>query len=486
MQSQHSLELRQRQQLVLTPELQQSIRFLQLSALELHQALAQAVLENPLLESEAEYDTDIATAVGADQPALTADWTRPGRRRTGDDEPDDLFLGVAAPETLQDYLVRQLGMVRVDARTSVLLTVLMHELDQDGYLASPVEEIVAYLQQAGPIDKADVMGALHVLQSLEPAGVGARSLQECLLLQLARQEADQTPASGDDASRAVDDASTASDAPAPDVLACARRIVQHHLELLGSGNMQRLQQALGCDTELLMRAHRLILSLDPRPARNWTGSVADYVVPDVLVRKVKGQWRVALNPVLVPRVRVHSLYSQLVGQVGAEGAALRDQLYQAQSVVKSLHHRTDTILRVSQAIMTYQQGYLEHGPAAMRPLVLRDIAEMLDIHESTVSRATRYKYAQTPHGVIELRAFFSSTLETTQGDATSASAVQFMIAQLIEGEPHAKPLSDNKIAQLLEGRGVKVARRTVAKYREEAGIEPAIRRKARYALQRDD
>lgn len=485
MQSQHSLELRQRQQLVLTSELQQSIRFLQLSAIELHQALAQAVLENPLLESEAEYDTDIATAVGADQPALTADWTRPGRRRTGDDEPDDLFLGVAAPETLQDYLVRQLGMVRVDARTSVLLTVLMNELDQDGYLASPVEEIVAYLQQAGPIDKADVMGALHVLQSLEPAGVGARSLQECLLLQLARQEHAQTSASGD-ASRAGDDASTTPHPPRPNVLACARRIVQQHLELLGSGNMQRLQQALGCDSELLTRAHRLILSLDPRPARNWTGNVADYVVPDVLVRKVKGQWRVALNPVLVPRVRVHSLYSQLLAQAGAEGAALRDQLYQAQSVVKSLHHRTDTILRVSQAIMTRQQGYLEDGPAGMRPLVLRDIAEMLDIHESTVSRATRYKYAQTPHGVIELRAFFSSTLETAQGDATSASAVQFMIAQLIEGEPHAKPLSDNKIAQLLEEKGVKVARRTVAKYREEAGIEPAIRRKARYALQRDD
>lgn len=485
MQSQHSLELRQRQQLVLTPELQQSIRFLQLSAIELHQALAQAVLENPLLESEAEYDTDIATAVGADQPALTADWTGPGRRRTGEDEPDDLFHGVAAPESLQDYLIRQLGMVRVDARTSVLLTVLMNELDQDGYLASPVEEIVAYLQQAGPIDKADVMGALHVLQSLEPAGVGARSLQECLLLQLARQEHAQTSASGD-ASRAGDDASTTPHPPRPNVLACARRIVQHHLELLGSGNMQRLQQALGCDTALLTQAHRLILSLDPRPARNWTGNVADYVVPDVLVRKVKGQWRVALNPVLVPRVRVHSLYSQLLAQAGAEGAALRDQLYQAQSVVKSLHHRTDTILRVSQAIMTYQQGYLEQGPAGMRPLVLRDIAEMLDIHESTVSRATRYKYAQTPHGVIELRAFFSSTLETAQGDATSASAVQFMIAQLIEGEPHAKPLSDNKIAQLLEEKGVKVARRTVAKYREEAGIEPAIRRKARYALQRDD
>src|SRR5690606_11236234 len=287
MQSQHSLELRQRQQLVLTPELQQSIRFLQLSAIELHQALAQAVLENPLLESEAEYDTDIATAVGADQPALTADWTGPGRRRTGEDEPDDLFHGVAAPESLQDYLIRQLGMVRVDASRSVLLTVLMNELYQDGYLASPVEEIVAYLQQAGPIDKADVMGALHVLQSLEPAGVGARSLQECLLLQLARQEHAQTSASGD-ASRAGDDASTTPHPPRPNVLACARRIVQHHLELLGSGNMQRLQQALGCDTALLTQAHRLILSLDPRPARNWTGNVADYVVPDVLVRKVKG------------------------------------------------------------------------------------------------------------------------------------------------------------------------------------------------------
>lgn len=459
MQSQHSLELRQRQHLALTPELQQSIRFLQLSAMELQQELAQAVLDNPLLESEPEYDIDDPPLVETGQPALTADWAGSGRRGTGDgDDESDEWQGLAAPETLHDHLSRQLGMLRVDDRVAALVRVLVHELDEDGYLTASPEELVACLQQYAPVDLPDLQDALRALQFLEPAGIGARSLQECLQLQLERRDSDA-------------------------VVECAQRIVGDHLELLATGSMQRLQQALGCDAAIVKQAHSLILSLEPRPARDWTGSVAHYVVPDVFVRKQRRGWRVMLNPAVVPRVRVHSLYSEWIGKAGPDAAALRDKLQQAHGTVRSLHQRCDTILRVSQAIMTHQQDYLDHGPAHMRPLVLRDIAVALGIHESTVSRATRYKYAQTPHGVIELRAFFGSTLETADGESTSASAVQFMIARLIGDEPRSKPLSDNKISQLLEQQGIKVARRTVAKYREAAGIEPAIRRKARYAMQ---
>ena len=467
MQSQQTLELRQRQQLALTPELQQSIRFLQLSAMELTQELAQAVLENPMLESEAEYDIDDDMSVEADAPTLTVDWTGPGRSRVNRDTlDDDEWDQSGASETLQDYLLRQLSMARASSQNDALVRVLVHELDQDAYLVTPVSDIVAYVQQHAAITEADVLSALELLQSFEPAGVAARTLGECLTIQLDRLTQQNTDS-----------------AWFADVLDCARAIADSQLELLATGNLSRLRQALGCDAAILKAAHGLILSLEPRPGREWAGNVADYVVPDVFVRKVNSQWRVVLNPATVPRVRVHAMYRDLLAQAEHTNVGLRDQLQQAQGLVKNLHHRCDTILRVSQAIIAHQQEYLEHGARAMRPLVLRDIANRLEIHESTVSRATRFKYAQTPHGVIELRAFFGSTLDTEDGASTSASAVQHMIAQLIETEAKAKPLSDSKIADWLDQKGIKIARRTVAKYREAAGIEPAIRRKARYSLQ---
>lgn len=467
MQSQQTLELRQRQQLALTPGLQQSIRFLQLSALELKQELAQAVLENPMLESEAEYDIDEAVSVESEAPSLTADLGGSGRsRRNADgDGDDDDGPQIAAPETLQDYLLQQLSVARAGSRDDALVRVLLHELNQDGYLSTSTSDIVAFLRQHVDVDDADVASALAILQSFEPAGVGARTLAECLELQLTRMQMRDTSAR-----------------PGEDVFACSLAIVRDHLDLLATGNLNRVRQALGCTEALLKAAHALILSLEPRPAREWATNVASYVVPDVLVRKVGYRWRAVLNMATVPRVRVHALYSELLAKSDDSGD-LRGQLQQAQGLVKGLNHRYDTILRVSQAIVDHQQDYFEHGMKAMRPLVLRDIAHELDVHESTVSRATRSKYAQTPHGVIELRDFFGSTLDTRDGESTSASAVQFMIARLIENEPKAKPLSDSKIAEQLEQQGVKIARRTVAKYREEAGIEPAIRRKARYTLQ---
>lgn len=464
MQSQQTLELRQRQQLALTPGLQQSIRFLQLSAMELTQELAHAVAENPLLESGSEYDIEGYDAIGQEGPAVTADWTRTTGNRAGRDDDDDDGFQPAVVDTLQDHLLRQLSLLRVSARDEALVRVLVHELDSDGYLHTPASEIVAYLQAHFPVDEAGLLSALKIVQSLEPVGVGARSLAECLSLQLGRLRHN---APGKWPTAVVD---------------CAMTIVREHLDLLATGNLIRLRQALDCDSGLLKSAHGLLLSLEPRPAREWGDSVAHYVVPDVFVRKESGQWRVFLNPAVAPRVRVHPDYARWLESMETFHTGLREKLQQAHALVKNLRHRSDTILRVSQAIVAHQQEYLEHGVQAMRPLVLREIARKLDVHESTVSRATRFKYAQTPQGVIELRAFFGSTLNTQDGGATSGSAVQSMIANLVANESRIKPLSDNKIAQLLEKDGVNVARRTVAKYREAAGIAPAIRRKAHYSL----
>lgn len=462
MQSRQTLELRQRQHLAMTPELQQSIRFLQLSALELSHELAQSVLENPMLEAEPDYDIDHEPGVVEQAPDLTVDWSRSGRRHSAGNEGD--AAQTASSETLQDYLLQQLAMTRAGSLDHVLVKVLVYELNQDGYLVTSVADVVAHLQRYVDVEEADVLSALSVLQSLEPAGVGARTLSECLGLQLGRLRNHDPDCIHESAA-----------------IACAQTVVSAHLELLASGNLVRLRQAVGCTETVLRAAHGLILSLDPRPARRWATNVADYVVPDVFVRRAGSRWSVVLNPQTVPKVRVHPLYGELV-ESSRDAGALREQLQAAQGLVRSLRHRCDTIMRVSQAIVDHQQDYLEHGIQAMRPLVLRDIANRLEIHESTVSRATRFKYAQTPHGVIELRAFFGSALDTAGGNVTSASAVQFLIARLIEDEPRGKPFSDNRIADHLETKGITIARRTVAKYREQAGIEPAIRRKARYSL----
>lgn len=454
MQSQQTLELRQRQQLALTPQLQQSIRFLQLSSLELSQELALAVLENPMLESESEYDTDDEFSVEPDVPSLTADWSKLGRGHSDNEDGPQ----IASSQTLQEHLLQQLSAAHTHSRDHALVQLLAYELNDDGYLATSVPDVVTYLQRHHAVTEADVLSALTLLQSFEPAGVGARTLAECLTLQLERRN------HSDDA----------------DVAACALTIVRDHLDLLASGNLTRLRQALRCDAAVLSEAHGLILSLEPRPARHWATNVADYVVPDVFVRQVGSRWGAVLNPAILPRVRVHALYSEMVGRA-PDSENLRIKLQQAQGLVKSLHHRSDTILRVSQAIVEHQQQFFEQGMQAMRPLILRDIAERLEVHESTVSRAARFKYAQTPYGVIELRTFFGTTLDTEDGDTTSRNAVQFMIAGLIENEPRAKPLSDSKIADHLAAKGIRIARRTVAKYRDNAGIEPAIRRKVRYS-----
>lgn len=472
MQSRHSLELRNHQQLALTPQLQQSIRFLQLSALDLEAEIAQALQDNPLLErqADAEYDTDgqpqepAGPESAAEEPR--DDWanlTLPGRRSDEDGEferPE-----AAAAETLAQHLLGQLGLTRAGGRDAALVSLLVDELDEDGYLQTPLEDIAACLPPELGVEPEELSTALRLLQSFDPPGVGARSLGECLVLQM-------------DAADAGDGAQGE-----PEVRACARLLALHHLDLLASGNLARLRTALGCTQDTLRAAHALLQGLEPRPGRAWARNVADYVTPEVLVSKgAGGRWVARLNPSTLPRLRIDSQYERMLAQSGERGP-LHEQLQQAHGLLRSVNQRFDTILRVAQAIVERQQEFFERGMQAMRPLVLRDIAEALGMHESTISRATRQKFAATPWGVLELKRFFGAALETGDGDTTSAAAVRTLIIQLVSQESGAKPLSDSQIAASLGERGVVIARRTVAKYREAAGIQPASLRKARAALE---
>lgn len=469
MHSRQSLELRQHQQLALTPQLQQSIRFLQLSAQELELEVAQALIENPMLEPEQEYDIEAADAVAARAREQEERWTSPGgpsraSNNNSDDEPTRPESALV--HTLQDHLLQQLHLTRAQPRDCALVELLIDELDENGYLPTSLDEIGQCLPTELGVDPDELQAALRLLQSFDPPGVGATSLGDCLCLQLRHRQF------------------TSDSRPTPEVLACATQIACQHLALLASGNLAKLREALACDQQTLRAAHSLLLQLEPRPARNWAPSVADYVTPDVVVRKIKGRWQASLNPAVVPRLRINSVYETLLEQAPA-APAMQNQLQQAHGLIRSVNQRFVTILRVTQAIVDRQQDYFEQGVGAMRPLLLRDIALHLDLHESTVSRATRQKYAQTPWGVIELKRFFGTAVHTDDGESTSATAVRTLILKLVNEESRKKPLSDNQIAQRLAEQGVVIARRTVAKYREAAGIEPAILRKARATLGQD-
>ncbi len=469
MQSRQSIELRQHQQLALTPQLQQALRFLQASAQDFEQEVADALLENPLLEREEEYDIDIqrlepeADDEREDSRLLLSIANRP--RVQGDD-------GAARPETsqaetLQDHLLAQLRVTRLSRRDQAFVELLIGELDDNGYLVGDLAEIAECLPDGLGVDPDELATALSLLQSFDPPGVGARSLSECLLIQLQRRQG----------------------ALRPEVLACARDLAQNHLALLASGNLARLRERLACSPGVLREAHQVLLALEPKPGRELTGALADHVIPEIIVRKRKEQWEAQLNPAAMPRLRVNSAYEQAIREQGvneqpvAQGAAsLQQKIREAHGTLKSVNQRFETILRVAQAVVAHQQDFFHTGVQAMRPLNLREIADELGMHESTVSRATRFKYAQTPWGLFELKYFFGSGLDTDQGEMASATAVKALIQDLVAAETAVKPLSDSQLAVKLGERGVVIARRTVAKYREAAGIESAALRKAKALL----
>lgn len=476
----HSLQLKLSQQLTLTPQLQQSIRLLQLSTLELQQELDAILQENPLLErceGEAEDEGDtvfgesITSAVavaGEEAPAegetATAEveppeslWDQdiPGTGNRAEDEEGDFPQLPAGEETLREHLLWQLNLLHVSDRDKQLIALLIDALDEDGYLKQPLEEIAEMLPAELEVDPLELTAALKHLQNMDPAGVGARNLAECLLLQLENIDAEE-------ATRQL-----------------ARTIVRDHLELLAGRDLNKLKKALQCSDEALRAARELITRLNPRPGAAFGRDETRYIVHDVEVRKVKGRWVVRLNPDAVPRLRINRVYADILRRNrNATSKELAQQLQEARWVIRNVQQRFDTILRVSQAIVDRQRHFLEHGEVAMRPLVLREIAEAVGLHESTVSRVTSQKYMLTPRGIFELKYFFGSHVSTDSGGACSATAIRALIKQLIAAEDSRRPLSDAQIADILSKQGIIVARRTIAKYRESLQIPPVNLRKS--------
>jgi RNA polymerase sigma-54 factor len=445
---------------------------LQLSTLDLETEISQALAENPLLERDEDARSDDADP---DREGSPHDDDPPPERETPVDEmpgakgvysdDDGDMPETARAETLREHLLAQLALTRATRRDMALVALLIDELDENGYLGSPLEEILGWLPAEIESDIDELRAALSLLQSFDPPGVGARDMAECLALQLRHPDI------------AAPEAADAA------ILACARRICAEHLALLANANVARLREALSCDEATVRGARALILKLDPRPGRRWTVPAADYAVPDVIVRKTRKGWRVVLNSAAVPRLRINGVYARMLGnQRDASHSALHAQLQQARWMIRNVEQRFDTILRVAQAIVDHQSAFFSQGPAAMRPLILKDIAGELGLHESTISRATTQKYLLTPFGTMELKDFFGAGVATDSGDSASATAVQAHIKRLVAEENRAKPLSDNQIMLKLAEQGIVIARRTVAKYRESMRIAPASVRKAQAAM----
>lgn len=467
--SRQNLGIRFGQHLALTPALQQSIKLLQLSSLDLEAEVARALDENPMLEgelgdpsaAEAAAQPAVQTIAAQEVPRPQAEQASRAVQRNRDDEDSDRPES-AAGQSLGEHLLAQLGTTRVSPKDAALVALLIEDLNDEGFLESTLEEILAMLDPSLDIELEELQAALSLLQSFDPPGIGARDLGQCLVLQLRQPDLENLPA-----------------LKAPAVLEATRQICEHHLPILATGNTNRLRELLGCDEQTLQQAHACILHLNPRPASPWTRPVADFAVPDVVVHKQHNQWQATLNEAVMPKLRLNTAYVQALGSPRASThGPLHEQVQQARWLIRNLSQRFETILRVSQAIVTHQQAFFETGWGALRPLTLRDIAGELGLHESTISRATTQKFIMTPFGVVELKRFFGAGLATEGSEATSSTAVQTRIKTLIEGEDRLKPLSDGQLAKLLDGEGISIARRTVAKYRELLRIPTASLRKS--------
>lgn len=466
-----ALQLHAMQSLTMTPQLQQSLRLLQLSALEFEQEILRAAGKNPFLETGRDVER-AAPADGAALPAsaaatpeplgaptfaveeLYADRWHASPRAARDDEEPQVGSHIPAPVGLREHLLEQVAASRLGERDRLLAAVIAEALDEDGYLRQSLDELAAVLPAGLAGTPEDLALALRFVQSLEPAGVGARSPAECLQRQLERRPADE---------------------PGRDL---ALAIVRDHLELLAAHDTLRLTRALGCDEPSLRAANGLILRLDPRPGFRFAPLDARYVVADVIVRRQGGRWRASVNPDAVPRLRVNELYARaLRGSRPGGNSPAAQELQEARWLVRNVQHRFQTILRVAQAIVERQGRFLDHGDIAMKPLALRDVARALDLHESTVSRVARGKYMATPRGLVEFKRFFGGAVELDGGYACSATAVRELIRQIIGQEDLRRPLSDVKVMRMLGERGVRVARRTVTKYRGAMRIPPVEARR---------
>lgn len=464
-----TLQLKLSQQLTLTPQLQQAIRLLQLSTLEMNQEVERFLQENPLLEREEPSEEE--SAAGAFQSAEAApektepaspqeqDWFENdlpaySSEASGEDEGHDDYHPAESP-SLREHLNWQLGMTPLTDRDKKIVSLLIDALDDNGYLTQDLEDLEAMLPETLEIDREELGIALQHLQHMDPTGVGARSLSECLALQLKAMPG-ETP-----------------------FLAVAMAIVDQHLGSLAAHDFGKLKRSLNCTDDELRGARQLIKQLNPRPGSEYSTQVARYIIPDVIVEKNKGEWMVSLNPEAIPRLRVNKLYADILSR-GQDSShqQIGQQLQEAKWLIKNVQQRFETIHRVSRAIVAKQHNFLEHGEVAMRPLVLREIAEEIGLHESTVSRVTTQKFMLTPRGIFELKFFFGSHVSTEAGGACSSTAIRALIRQLVGAEDARNPLSDSQISEILGKQGIVVARRTIAKYRESLKIPPVNLRKS--------
>jgi RNA polymerase sigma-54 factor len=504
-----SLQLKLGQSLTMTPQLQQAIRLLQLSTLDLQQEIQQALETNPMLETSedeeqaaeaSESDTKDQDTASSDGDKVSAadtdasnewdesengpDWSSetdspdtipddlpvdtawddiyqsaPSPAARNDDENDHDFETRNSPtETLRDHLEWQLNLTPLSERDQAIAHALLDAVNNNGYLTSSLDEIHSGMVEEIDEDQLEldeVEAVLHRLQHFDPPGVFARDLQDCLLIQL-NQLSPETP-----------------------WLAQARLVITHYINLLGNRDYAQLLRRSRLKEDQLRDVLALITTLNPRPGDTIDQAEPDYVIPDVIVKKYKDRWRVELNPEIAPRIRVNASYASFIKRAdsSADNTYMRDQLQEAKWFIKSLQSRNETLLKVATRIVEHQQGFLDQGDEAMKPLILSDIAQAVEMHESTISRVTTQKYMHTPRGIFELKYFFSSHVSTDEGGECSSTAIRAMIKKLISAETPKKPLSDSRIAAMLGEQGIKVARRTVAKYREAMHIPPSNERK---------
>ncbi|WP_273149867.1 RNA polymerase factor sigma-54 [Methylophaga thiooxydans] len=477
-----SLQLRVGQSLSMTPQLQQAIRLLQLSSLELQAEIQEALESNPLLEVEEDYDYDGAPE-SSDEDQASRDISQLENQDIPEDLPvdtkwEDMYDHQPAStsssqsmidgdmerenqdesgDSLQQHLLWQMRLTHFTEIEEAIAATIIDSVEDDGYLKTTLEDIQQSLgEEFAEIELDEIETVLHRIQHFDPVGVAARDLRECLLIQLRVLEVTGLPH-----------------------IELLKELIDKHLDTLAKRDYAQIKRALKVSDEELTELVRSIQLLNPRPGSQIQTNNTEYIVPDVYARKYKGRWSLSLNPDNAPRIHIAEHYAQLINRAdnSSENTYLKNNLQEARWFLKSLQSRNETLLKVTEAIIERQKDFLDHGEEAMKPLVLADIAEVVEMHESTISRVTTRKYLHTPRGIFELKYFFSSHVSTDAGGECSATAIRAIIKKLVAAENPRKPLSDSKIADILGDQGINVARRTIAKYRETLAIAPSNERK---------
>jgi len=472
-----SMQLKVSQQLAMTPQLQQAIRLLQLSTLELEAEIEQALEMNPLLEraeeeSDEEYANDLTEEISHDEVVLSENTTTipdeltvdsvwddtypTSYANSNDQEPFDYYAHTPQSISLTDYLLAQMRLNSLSETDKIIGAALIDAIDDQGYLHTSLQEIQQAVSMQSTVEKDEIEAVLHCIQQFDPIGVGARDLKECLRLQLKHLPAN-TPS-----------------------LQLAQLLVSEALPQLGNKQYSQILRKFKISRQELNDAITLIQALSPKPGHTIYAETSPYIIPDVMVYRLYGKWQVELNPDHRHKLCINQHYSNLIkrnANSNADNNYLRNQLQEARWLLKSLESRNQTLLKVTTCIIEHQMQFLEKGEEAMQPLVLHQVAKAVGMHESTVSRVTTQKYMHTPRGIFELKYFFSSHVGTHSGEEKSSVSIRALIKKLVNAEEPHNPLSDNQIATLLQQQGIQVARRTVAKYREALHIPPSSKRK---------